>query len=109
MLQKGNLHNAELVIHEMIQWCRDSKDVPNTSTCLLLAAQVHLSRKSSELAMKAVQECKDLAETIGDEKKAALSLCMMASIMESVPGMLESAECKSLEAWGHMRNTRDSA
>jgi ATP/maltotriose-dependent transcriptional regulator MalT len=108
MLRTGRLNNATVLVGEMERCYRIAGDVPNASTCQLLAAQVLLSAGKFKDALEVAQAVKRLAEGLGDEKKQAAAAYMMASTMDA-SGRLKDAEAAAYDAWSLMRNVRDKA
>jgi tetratricopeptide (TPR) repeat protein len=108
MLRTGRLNNAAVLVGEMERCYRIAGDLPNASTCQLLAAQVHLSGGKFKDALELAQAVKRLAEGLGDEKKQAAAAYMTASTMDA-SGRLKDAETAAYDAWSLMRNVRDKA
>mmetsp|Transcript_83441 Transcript_83441/g.131817 ORF Transcript_83441/g.131817 Transcript_83441/m.131817 type:complete len:456 (+) Transcript_83441:71-1438(+) len=109
MLRQGRLHNAMVLVGEMERCYRNASDLPNASTCSLLASQVLLSNGKLSDALAVAQSITQVAEGLGDEKKQAAAAYMTACILDASDGRLGDAESAAYNAWTFMRNVRDKA
>lgn len=109
MLRQGRLNNAMVLVGEMERCYRNAADLPNASTCLLLASQVQLSKGKLSEALAAANAVAQISESIGDEKKQAAAAYMKACVMDASNGRLGDVESAAYNAWSVMRNVRDKA